>query len=70
MAAWLAELPLKVHYGVEVTGFAQDDTGVDVQCSGDQSLRAQYLIGCDGGRSVVRKAPASSSPDGIRARAT
>ena len=40
----------------EVTGFAQDDTGVDVELSDGTSLRAQYLVGCDGGRSLVRKA--------------
>jgi 3-(3-hydroxy-phenyl)propionate hydroxylase len=39
-----------------VTGFAQDDAGVDVQQSDGRSLRAQYLVGCDGGRSLVRKA--------------
>jgi len=31
-------------------------TGVDVELSDGQSLRAQYLVGCDGGRSVIRKA--------------
>ena len=57
MAAWIAELPVQTYYGCEVTGFAQDDLGVDVELSGDhdQSLRAQYLVGCDGGRSVIRK---------------
>jgi 3-(3-hydroxy-phenyl)propionate hydroxylase len=39
-----------------VVGFAQDDTGVDVELSGNTSLRAEYLVGCDGGRSLVRKA--------------
>jgi hypothetical protein len=38
-----------------VTGFAQDDTGVDVELDDGRSLRAQYLAGCDGGRSLVRK---------------
>ena len=38
-----------------MTGFAQDDTGVDVALSDGRSLRAQYLVGCDGGRSLVRK---------------
>ncbi|HKN49627.1 MAG TPA: FAD-dependent monooxygenase, partial [Actinomycetota bacterium] len=42
--------------GCEVVGFAQDDTGVDVEVSGDTSLRAEYLVGCDGGRSLIRKA--------------
>src|ERR1700691_4378483 len=56
MAAWIAELPVRIYYGCEVTGFAQDDTGVDVERSDDQSLRATYLVGCDGGRSLIRKA--------------
>jgi 2-polyprenyl-6-methoxyphenol hydroxylase-like FAD-dependent oxidoreductase len=55
MAAWIAELPVRIHYGCEVTGFAQDDTGVDVGLSDGRSLRAQYLVGCDGGRSLIRK---------------
>jgi 3-(3-hydroxy-phenyl)propionate hydroxylase len=62
MAAWIAELPVRIHYGCEVTGFAQDDSGVDVELSGDQSLRAQYLVGCDGGRSVIRKAAGIEFP--------
>jgi 2-polyprenyl-6-methoxyphenol hydroxylase-like FAD-dependent oxidoreductase len=56
MAAWVAELPVQIHYGREVTAFAQDDTGVDVQLSDGERLRAQYLVGCDGGRSLIRKA--------------
>jgi 2-polyprenyl-6-methoxyphenol hydroxylase-like FAD-dependent oxidoreductase len=56
MAAWMAELPVRIYYGCEVAGFAQDDTGVDVELSDGQSLRAQYLVGCDGGRSVIRRA--------------
>ncbi|MGD0393181.1 MAG: FAD-dependent monooxygenase [Acidimicrobiales bacterium] len=55
MAAWIAELPVQVSYGCEVTSFAQDGAGVDVELSGGESLRAQYLVGCDGGRSLVRK---------------
>jgi 3-(3-hydroxy-phenyl)propionate hydroxylase len=55
MAAWIAELPVHINYGCEVTGFAQDDSGVDVRLSDGESLRAQYLVGCDGGRSLIRK---------------
>ncbi len=55
MAEWIAELPVRIHYGREVMGLAQDDTGVDVGLSDGESLRAQYLVGCDGGRSIVRK---------------
>jgi 2-polyprenyl-6-methoxyphenol hydroxylase-like FAD-dependent oxidoreductase len=62
MAAWIAELPVRICYGCEVMGFAQDDTGVDVELADGQSLRAQYLLGCDGGRSVVRKAAGIEFP--------
>jgi 2-polyprenyl-6-methoxyphenol hydroxylase-like FAD-dependent oxidoreductase len=62
MAAWIAELPVRIYYGCEVTGFAQDDTGVDVELSEGQSLWAQYLVGCDGGRSVIRKAAGIEFP--------
>jgi flavin-dependent dehydrogenase len=44
-----------VLYGTEVTGFAQSDGGVEVALPGGRSLRAQYLVGCDGGRSLIRK---------------
>jgi 2-polyprenyl-6-methoxyphenol hydroxylase-like FAD-dependent oxidoreductase len=56
LAGWVGELGVPVRYGSEVTGFAQDDTGVDVQLADGESLRAEYLVGCDGGRSLVRKA--------------
>jgi 3-(3-hydroxy-phenyl)propionate hydroxylase len=52
---WISELGVPVYRGREVTGFAQDDTGVDVELSDGQRLRARYLVGCDGGRSLVRK---------------
>jgi 3-(3-hydroxy-phenyl)propionate hydroxylase len=62
MAAWIAELPVHVYYGQEVVGFAQDAAGVDVELADGQSLRAQYLAGCDGGRSIVRKAAGIDFP--------
>ncbi len=62
LAGWVAELEVPVHYGTEVTGFAQDDTGVDVALSDGESARAQYLVGCDGGRSLVRKAAGIEFP--------
>jgi 2-polyprenyl-6-methoxyphenol hydroxylase-like FAD-dependent oxidoreductase len=62
MAAWIAELPVRMNYGCDVTGFTQDDSGVDVECSDGRSLRARYLIGCDGGRSVIRKAAGIEFP--------
>jgi len=55
LAAWVSELSVPIYRGREVTGFAQDDTGVDVELTGSRSLRANYLVGCDGGRSLIRK---------------
>lgn len=62
LAGWVDELPVNFHRGCEVTGFAQDDRGVDIALSDGRSLRAQYLIGCDGGRSLVRKAAGIEFP--------
>jgi 2-polyprenyl-6-methoxyphenol hydroxylase-like FAD-dependent oxidoreductase len=56
LAGWVDELRVPIYRGREVAGFAQDDTGVDVGLSGGRSLRAEYLVGCDGGSSVIRKA--------------
>jgi 3-(3-hydroxy-phenyl)propionate hydroxylase len=55
LADWVTELQVPILYGREVTGFVQDDAGVDIALADGESLRAQYLIGCDGGRSLVRK---------------
>jgi 3-(3-hydroxy-phenyl)propionate hydroxylase len=56
MSGWLDELGVAILREREVTGLKQDDGGVDVALSDGRSQRAQYLVGCDGGRSVVRKA--------------
>src|SRR5579871_2730598 len=55
LANWVRELAVPIYRGCEVTGFVQDETGVSVELSDGRSLRAKYLAGCDGGRSLVRK---------------
>lgn len=55
LAEWIDELRVPIYRGREVIGFSQDDDGVDVELSDGQSLRGEYLVGCDGGRSVIRK---------------
>src|SRR5580692_6425312 len=62
LAGWVGELAVPIYYGLEVTGFAQDDTCVDIALSDGQSLQAEYLVGCDGGRSLIRKAAGIEFP--------
>ncbi len=62
LAGWVHELRVPIYRGREVTGFEQDDTGVDIAVSDGLSLRAQYLVGCDGGRSLIRKAAGIEFP--------
>ena len=62
MDEWVDELDVRIYRSRDVTGFTQDDAGVDVMLSDGETLRAQYLVGCDGGRSVVRKAAGIDFP--------
>src|SRR5690606_36520833 len=55
LAGWVDEHSVPIFRGREVTGFEQDENCVTVELSDGASLRAQYLVGCDGGRSLVRK---------------
>jgi 2-polyprenyl-6-methoxyphenol hydroxylase-like FAD-dependent oxidoreductase len=55
LADWVEGLGVPMRRGVEVVGLAQDDSGVDVRLSDGTILRTQYLVGCDGGRSIVRR---------------
>ncbi len=59
---WIAELGVPVHRGQSVTGVVQDAGGVEVQLAGGGPMRAPYLVGADGGRSVVRKAAGIGFP--------
>jgi 2-polyprenyl-6-methoxyphenol hydroxylase-like FAD-dependent oxidoreductase len=62
LADWVGELSVPIYREREMTGFAQDDTGVDVEMAGDPPLRARYLVACDGGRSVIRRAAGIEFP--------
>jgi 3-(3-hydroxy-phenyl)propionate hydroxylase len=62
LAGWVGELGVPIQRGREVTGLRQDDGGVDVELSDGESLRAEYLVGCDGGRSLIRKAAGIDFP--------
>ena len=62
LADWIGELGVPIYRGREVTGFAQDDAGVNIDLADGQRLRADYLVGCDGGRSTIRKAAGIDFP--------
>jgi len=62
LAGWVDELGVPTYRGREVTGFVQDDTGADVELSDGQTTRARYLVGCDGGRSLIRKSAGIDFP--------
>jgi 3-(3-hydroxy-phenyl)propionate hydroxylase len=55
LADWIGDFGVPIHRDRDVTGFAQDDDGVDVALANGEFVRARYLVGCDGGRSVIRK---------------
>jgi 3-(3-hydroxy-phenyl)propionate hydroxylase len=55
LAAWVSELGVPIYRQREVVDFIQDDAGVEVRCSAGESLQAEYVVGCDGGRSRIRK---------------
>ncbi len=55
LAKWVGELTVPIYRGHEVTGLVQDDAGVEIELSDGNCLRARYLVGCDGGRSLIRK---------------
>lgn len=62
LGEWVLELGVPIRYGVEVAGFTQNEGGVAVELSDGGMLGASYLVGCDGGRSAVRKAAGIEFP--------
>lgn len=62
LADWVRDLGAPVHHGCEVAGFTQDEVGITLTLTDGRSLRAAYLVGCDGGRSLIRKAAGIGFP--------
>jgi 3-(3-hydroxy-phenyl)propionate hydroxylase len=62
LAGWVDELAVPIRRGHEVTGLVQDDVGVDLRLASGEAMRAKYVVGADGGRSVVRKAAGIDFP--------
>lgn len=55
LAERAAELGAHIRRGCELTGVEQDQDEVRVELSGGTRLRSRWLVGCDGGRSLVRR---------------
>ncbi|MEU0026172.1 rifampin monooxygenase [Streptomyces sp. NPDC006335] len=55
LAEHAVELGTEIRRGCEVVGLSQDEEGVDAELADGTRLHARYLVGCDGGRSTVRK---------------
>jgi 2-polyprenyl-6-methoxyphenol hydroxylase-like FAD-dependent oxidoreductase len=70
MAEWIWELGVAIRYGQEVSGFSQDETGVDVALADGSSVRAGYVVGCDGGRSGIRKSAGIGFPGAEATKST
>jgi 3-(3-hydroxy-phenyl)propionate hydroxylase len=70
MAGWIKELGVEPRYGSDVTGLAQDEAGVTVSLGDRSTVRAQYLVGCDGGRSAIRKEAGIDFPGKEATRST
>ncbi|CCQ48248.1 polyketide oxygenase PgaE [Pseudarthrobacter siccitolerans] len=62
LAGWVAELAVPIYRGQEVTSLAQDGAGVNLYLKDGGTLRGDYAVGCDGGRSLVRKAAGIGFP--------
>jgi 3-(3-hydroxy-phenyl)propionate hydroxylase len=62
LGGWVDELGVAVHRGCEVVGVRQDDDDVELDIAGGESMRAQFVVGADGGRSTVRKAAGIEFP--------
>ena len=62
MAEWVLELGVPIEYGREAVDFSQDGDGVEVVVADGERLRAAYLVGCDGGRSRIRRAAGIEFP--------
>src|SRR6201996_935910 len=70
MAEWVWELGVEIRYGQEVTGFTQDEAGVDIALADGSALRTRYLVGCDGGGSRVRKGAGIDFPGAEATKST
>ena len=55
LAEHATELGTEIRRGCELVGLSQDEDGVTVELADGTQLRSRYLVGCDGGRSTVRK---------------
>lgn len=70
LADWVSELAVTLYRGCEMATFVEATERVDVHLTDGRRLGSRYLVGCDGGRSLVRKIAESGFPDRSHRRAT
>lgn len=62
LAEWVSELGVAIHYGCDVSGFAHHPDGIELALADGSRWQGAYLVGCDGGRSLIRKASGIAFP--------
>jgi 2-polyprenyl-6-methoxyphenol hydroxylase-like FAD-dependent oxidoreductase len=55
LGAWAAEVGAEIRRRVELIGYTADDSGLTIELSNGDTIRSGWLVGCDGGRSTVRR---------------
>jgi 3-(3-hydroxy-phenyl)propionate hydroxylase len=70
MAEWIWDLGVRMRYDQEVVGFSQDADHVEVTLADGTAIRSRYLVGCDGGRSLVRKGAGIDFPGAKATKST
>jgi len=55
LADWVSELAVRTYRGCAIKGFVSNDAQVEIALQDGRKMRSHYLVGCDGGRSLVRK---------------
>lgn len=62
LADWIEQMDVPVHRGMEISGVVQGNSGIEVSIGQGATVRAEWLVGCDGGRSIVRKSAGIAFP--------
>lgn len=70
LAGWISDLGVRTRHGVELVGFTQHEDGVEARLADGTTERTRYLVGADGGRSLVRRTAGIGFPGWDATRST